>query len=123
MSTATSLIGVRHLAALLAFAQIRSVAPYPPTIVCVAKDAAGPDSIWIDIGCPVLDYGALWRTVYPDACIPAGHQVAPLVSREEANRRGFRFVRLGLVGLGGARQSSDGGYVVTGLSHSATYGL
>jgi hypothetical protein len=106
----------------MAVARIRSVAPHPPTLVCVAKDMSGADSIWIDIGYPLRDYAALWRTVFPDALIPAGYRVAPLLNREEAERRGFRFVRLGLAGLGGARHSADGGYVLTGLSHSATDG-
>jgi hypothetical protein len=88
--------------------------------VCLVKHPGGTDSIWIDLGSPGLDYDALWRTVYPTALLWGGLHAVPLISREEAQRRGFRFVRLGLPGVAGARAGADGNYVLTGVSHSAT---
>jgi hypothetical protein len=120
MSIITLPAGVRDMTALMALGRVHGLAPHPLTAVCVVKHLSGPDSVWIDLGYPLVDYTPLWRAVHPTAPMPIGYRVAPLVSRDEAQRRGFSFIRLGLVGLSPRAARADGGYVLTGVSHSAT---
>jgi hypothetical protein len=103
----------------MALGHVRAVAMRPPQAAYVVTIPRAADSIWIDIG-PPIDYVPLWREVYPAALVSADRRVAPLLSREEAQRAGLTFIRLALVPLYTKPVTPSGPYVLTGTSHSAT---